>query len=864
MQIQNKKETENKLNQCFSWIKSIENPLLKNCSDINDLRDGKVFLELIKYYFNNNKENQNYFSLLNRANNAENPFERMNIIFHAISKIANNNKIKSRIESFHNNINAFLKNDNLIKELFIFIIYHLFRKNKNNNRISQITRQENMNINQKRNKNHSYSQGDSRKNSLNTGDNKYKRKIINYYSVNNENKHSKKERNNFLYYINNKNENIINIDNIMNFRFTNGINNLTTQNNNIKNNHITKEIKSYVTKPKIIKYQSKYFNNYIKEDKNNNKNIRNTKSKINFNDLKNFIKNEENKINATIAKIKESINSKYISNKNHIYKPVNYNQKRNMNDDEEEENKLISESEDKNLFKKELENEKYSYEKNDMVLFHKNRNLSANNFSEKNNIYKFLKLSKNRNNINNIDNEKLIEEEKLEEHTDNIDKLLENDRPKNKKKIFYSRNFRRNKNTKINEQQLLNDKIDLFREKEIKRQNSYAINEVNNIKEFYKFNENNNNKNIRSYSHFEYKNPKKIIDKNNNENEKEIIFKWLIEIKVIKPGETDLINLPQLISDGKLLCEIINRCENKDNQIEEISKEISIKENALTNIQKALEFLNKIDNFPKRNINDYESIFEIDTDIIWGLLFDLYIYYSNKVDIKNNFQEEYDETISNNNNNSNINKKKENFPSKRIKKNFSEISDLNFNNNIKIKNMSNNNNSNIKNILFKNIPEEKNDSENDNEEDDSENFEYNSNLNSNYLKYINNRETIKKNNSSNNIYKPNKNDYINSGKINDKRNNYFHYVNALQNYFDQEKNSQIINLKNENYKGQSEKASGYSYKKYEPLYFNKKNKNLYFDYSNNILPNEDKKIKYSHNQINRKYYNTDCYNNENK
>ena len=259
MQIQNKKETENKLNQCFSWIKSIENPLLKNCSDINDLRDGKVFLELIKYYFNNNKENQNYFSLLNRANNAENPFERMNIIFHAISKIANNNKIKSRIESFHNNINAFLKNDNLIKELFIFIIYHLFRKNKNNNRISQITRQENMNINQKRNKNHSYSQGDSRKNSLNTGDNKYKRKIINYYSVNNENKHSKKERNNFLYYINNKNENIINIDNIMNFRFTNGINNLTTQNNNIKNNHITKEIKSYVTKPKIIKYQSKYF-----------------------------------------------------------------------------------------------------------------------------------------------------------------------------------------------------------------------------------------------------------------------------------------------------------------------------------------------------------------------------------------------------------------------------------------------------------------------------------------------------------------------------------------------------------------------------------------------------------------------------
>ena len=38
-------------------------------------------------------------------------------------KIVNNYEIKSRIESFHNNINGFLKNDNLIIEFLSYIIF---------------------------------------------------------------------------------------------------------------------------------------------------------------------------------------------------------------------------------------------------------------------------------------------------------------------------------------------------------------------------------------------------------------------------------------------------------------------------------------------------------------------------------------------------------------------------------------------------------------------------------------------------------------------------------------------------------------------------------------------------------------------
>ena len=230
-----KNEIINKYNECFSWINSIHLPLCKKCSNINDLRDGNVFLELIKYYFNYNQKNPNYLSLLNRANNAENTFERMNIIFHTMNKMINNNKIKSRIEEFHNDINSFLKNDNLILEFLIYII-SFFQKNKNDSMTSWVAKQNNNNNN-----------------------NKYRKKIINFNSVNEENKNSN-EKNNFLFYINNKNENIINIDNVMNFRFINGINDLKAQYNNI---NLTKEIKSYVTKPKIIKYHSQNFNHFI-------------------------------------------------------------------------------------------------------------------------------------------------------------------------------------------------------------------------------------------------------------------------------------------------------------------------------------------------------------------------------------------------------------------------------------------------------------------------------------------------------------------------------------------------------------------------------------------------------------------------
>jgi hypothetical protein len=161
MNYLNKAEKTNKFQECFSWINSINNPLCQNCSCIKDLKDGNVFLAILKYYYNCNNKNQNYLTLIKRANNANNPFERMNLIFHTMSKIINNKKIRARIETFHNNINAFLRNDNLIMELVIYFNY-LFQNNKSDNRMNKMTKQPNMNYNTK--KNHYCSQIKKKKN----------------------------------------------------------------------------------------------------------------------------------------------------------------------------------------------------------------------------------------------------------------------------------------------------------------------------------------------------------------------------------------------------------------------------------------------------------------------------------------------------------------------------------------------------------------------------------------------------------------------------------------------------------------------------------------------------------------------------
>ena len=137
MEIQNNND-KNKFKKYFSWIKSFDIPLSKSCSNINDLRNGDIFLELLKYYFKNIKKNQNNLLLINSANKSKSSIEKMNLVLEILSKLTNNNKIKSRLEEYHSNINEFLKRDDLMFEFLMFFIYIIEQNKNNNNRICRI------------------------------------------------------------------------------------------------------------------------------------------------------------------------------------------------------------------------------------------------------------------------------------------------------------------------------------------------------------------------------------------------------------------------------------------------------------------------------------------------------------------------------------------------------------------------------------------------------------------------------------------------------------------------------------------------------------------------------------------------------
>ena len=846
----------------LSWINSFDLPLSKACSNINDLRNGDIFLELLKYYFKNIKKNQNYLLLINSTNKTKSSIEKMNLIFQIITKLTNNDKIKSRIEEFHSNINEFIKRDDLIFEFLMYFIYIIDQNKNNNNRTCK--------IHGRQNKNNSCVQLDKNKKIFNLdNNNKCQKEIINYNTNKNQNNKKNSQqvnnKNNFLFYINNENENIINIDNNMNFRFTNNISNLKAKCNNA---HNTKEIKSYVTKSNIIKYESQYFNNH-KEPMKNIKNKRFTKSETCINNLKTNIK-EEKKID--LGGEKESKNTQKILNNYNTYKPT---KNKSVTDILLEENKINIEPENKNKLENEKELEEQKQNQFDLMYIIKNkRNSSTKNKTLKNNVYKLLKLANSQ--INNPDEQKL-EEKKYEGKKNIIFHNNEDNKVNNVTKIN-NKSYNYLNCEKVDNQILINNK-EANEANEVKRQYSNPKkvhkrkwNELNNninklthkSHSYSKFDINTNNN-----GNFNFDNNEKIhlsninikIKQKNREIDKEKIILWLYKLNLINGSEVNLINLPQLISDGKLLCDIINLFENKNNKIEGISKEVSIKENALMNINKALAHLNNIQDFPKDNISNYEPIFEIDSLIIWELLDDLYNYYSDRISIKQLKKGNINKNISVNNNNlKDINNKGKTLKNFR-KKNMSEISDEFFNiNEIKHRHFSNKNN--IKNMLYKNISNDKNAHNKDNRTFSSNNNKTHYNYSHENLSAINNKESRQYNNKSNiNINQENEKEYNKLMNNRDKKRNYFYYVNAFKHYFDKEKVSKEEFKKNERTINNSNKIkTEYKENKNESYYPNNNLNNLYFNYSNSTYFNRiNKKSRYPFNPINPNYYKINKY-----
>ena len=491
--------------------------------------------------------------------------------------------------------------------------------------------------------------------------------------------------------------------------------------------------------------------------------------------------------------------------------------------------------------------EKNSSIKNSSIYANSNYINNISNHIDNDNYFSF----KNANNIIKENNEK-----SNSKYTE-IKNLIDNIEPIQKRFLTRQNSFLY-ENKELNN--ILNDnRKEIKPKKQIVYHSKSTINRQNNL-----YNYNNINKNI----FIDKKDQKYNINIYNIKTEnmtkekidKKEIIEWLKDINIIKNTDFNAILISEYVSDGIILCDIINECENDNNKIKGIFRPIASKEEALKNINKALDFLKKKENFPKRNISDYELIFEIDEQTIWGLLNDLYKYYSKKMGYTKN-KEIIDVSNSSNQINNLLNEKNYYQLSRNNKKikdkdklilNISDLHDFknrtinkyqnhfdthlninrlnirrNYSNILNISNINNNNNL-FKNNFFKNIM---------NVNDDDINFRKNACS-------VKNSTLAQQRNLSAQYERK---EFINKG--------YFDYVNDLKSHFDKnklipKKGNEIIDNKESYIFNSNDDNDNQLLNIKNKLYFNYNN---YKNYNNKNKKNESPSIKTKYNYT--EYYN---------
>ena len=862
----------------FNWINSLGVPLIKNVNKINDLKDGEIFIKLLKYYFQLNKQKY-YFTILNSILMSENITEKMKIALRIMSQLIDNDEINSRVELFRKNIYYFLSKDEYILELLFYVQYlyqnNNFKENKldsnyNNFKSNMISCKKNTynscdrNLNKKRLINNFYDYNVYKRiivnDAINNNDDYKTRESSNkkeFKNLNSSNNNSKLQNDYLKSKVNRikpkkKTEISTNyfylLNNYKNDTNTQRNHNINSNNQNINSNkmndskiNFTDIINNQDEKTKNLKIK----NGEQKNKKKTKKNISNTEIGEREGKIKDLdILNKFNQIEGYLSKKLKK--NRYYNYKPNIYKPISNNAK---NDEDKKIEKIlkpnnISENTEEpninyliGIFHKDKMNffdgkelNKYRIMKlTNPVIFEENNlnkiNPKVYNFKEELNKNKYINKNINNHTIdytndsinifnNYLNKNEVIKPLKRNENLEyNSHKRNSNDNNLDKK----------NNNNKYNEIKSLINNIEPIKRKYLSRQNSLLwdinkkmpedlnnnIEDINNKKEIIPHSNSlcNIYKSSNKYNYdikiHDDKNNDNNFDKNNKiKNIKQIdknnIMLWLMYLNLIKKEEANSILIPQYISDGILLCDIINKCEN-DNRISDVFRKMSSKEEALINIKKALDFLKNLEKFPKRHVYDNELIFEIDEQTIWELLDDILSYYSDlngypkefkeKVDSKNDLNK-FDDLIDNN----------KNSLSRNIQKQL-----------------------NKKNKFVFNI-------------NDSYDFKKNKKINNNVHKYnksvlddidykFKNDYFLEKHISHPHSYHRNLSNDLNN---NDKNKGYFYYVNELKNYFDKNKQDKI--------------KSNELTQKEESILKNKQddqrllniNRSLYFNYNGNV------------------------------
>ena len=586
----------------------------------------------------NKNSNINFDECINYENNSN---------YNQFNNINNNpNNYEQKIKNNRNIINNNMKNSLIIEEEPYQISVSKYTESNNENYSvfynSKMSKKAN-NINKNEN-NNKFEKRLNNKDGLNFYPMEYKLKNsnennrLNHDENTNININRNNSKNNILY---NQKKKIPFKNKETNKKFSQknfSNNNLMLTNNNLNANNNLPLKKNIRTVPHITHNKSFSSNRYMLSDKMNNNNFMGvTKNKP----LKsnNNIYHTENNSNLYHNKL----NKKNYTNRIHN---TNISKIQNLNSFE---NNIIKEDNFKKIYSKKQKAE-LDMVRGCFIYDKKYLNFDIKNGSTTINYIKFIKLTEPIIQINyrNIDKFYPLIRKKFSYESDKNDI---NDSNYN--------NMNNNKNNNIRKYQTFVNKNhnkfeNNFSPYELRNENNNYNNELmkkkNNIpfhkSDFPSYEDNvknnkpnyaNNNNNISNYNQIDeyglsYQLKKKIYD-------------WLIDIDIIKDKVIKIEYLPTLCINGVLLCDLINRCEGKNEIIKGIIRRTSSRSHIQVNINKAMEHLRTIEKFPSRHLWDNLEISKGNNLIIWELLDDIYNFYGNK----KTFKKKMKKTLSNNN-----------------------------------------------------------------------------------------------------------------------------------------------------------------------------------------------------------------------
>lgn len=106
------------------------------------------------------------------------------------------------------------------------------------------------------------------------------------------------------------------------------------------------------------------------------------------------------------------------------------------------------------------------------------------------------------------------------------------------------------------------------------------------------------------------------------------IYKWLIYVNLIKKELISIDEVPSFCTNGVLLCDLINRNEGRFATIKGIIRNPISQPQAKANLNKMFNYLNSLEKFNSEYLWNINEIIQGSNNVIWGLLYDLYVYYT--------------------------------------------------------------------------------------------------------------------------------------------------------------------------------------------------------------------------------------------